>query len=322
MKYVVLSLVATIHFLVAFFIPATVLATEQPLTIYIPFGPGGAVDMAARILADFWKEAYGQQTDIVSMGGGAGNSAIMAFNAAKPDGHTVLFISTSTYVAGVQLMTGTGGLKNIIPIGQASVMWVTLAVNSDSSVKTVNQLFQHVRKGKGKVFYGTHGPLSTQRLFMLRLMRSIAPDMEKMLNHVSLGSGYAVHHSVLSGRIYAGFGVPANFHDGVAARTMRLLAVSSPARLPEYPEVATFAELYGPEFVCGAPHGFVTHAAAPPERVYILRERLAAALANPKVQKRLAAADIPPVYADANAFGQTLQEQWTEIEDLLKSGLL
>lgn len=322
MKQLILSLVATLHFFVVFGLSGPAFAEERPVTIMIPFGPGGAVDIAAHILADFWQEKYGQQTTIQCMAGGAGNLAIMAFNEARPDGYSMLFISASTYAAGAQLMLGPEGMKTITPIGQASVMWLALAVNSASCVNSVDKLFEHVREDKGKVSYGSHGPLSPQRLFMLRLVRSIAPDMENLMNHVSLGSGFAVNQALLSGRIYAGFAVPANFHDSVVGKDVRLLAVSSPSRLPEYPQVPTFAELYGAEFVRGAPHGLVTHAAAPPERVQILRDRLAEAMADPLVREKLEAAKIPPLYANAEDFGKALEREWTEIANLIKSGML
>lgn len=325
MKKMLLWLIATVCLLCAACHPHFVQrghCAESPVTVIIPFGPGGAVDMAAQILADYWKMHYGQETLIVHIPGGAGTPAMHALQKAPADGNTMLFFSAYTYAATAQISPSGSSLYDLTPIGQCTILWLALGVHRLSPVQTVDQFFQMVRSREGRLVYGTHGALSPQRLFMLNLIRRNMPDLENMLQHVSLGSGFEVAQAMLSGRIYAGFAVPANFRGGVTGGDFRLLAVSSPERLPEYPEVPTFAEQYGSDFVQGSPHGLVVRVGSPVERVAELRHRLAAAMSDPSVRFRFDVAGIPPVYEDAEGFQRTLERIWTDIATLIHSGKL
>ena len=145
---------------------------DRPVTIIIPFGPGGA-DVAK----------------------------------ARPDGYTFGFPAIAPFSTTPQLKKTGYTLADFRAVVQVTNMWLSLAVNADSGIKTINELMAAAKATPGKYNYATHGALSTQRLFMSRLLKAF-PGVD--LPHVSYTSGHEVSTALLGRHVTSGFGVTTN----------------------------------------------------------------------------------------------------------------
>ena len=115
---------------------------DRPVTIIIPFGPGGAVDIAARILAEYFQTKHNITLNIVCKGGGAGAPAMLDVAKARPDGYTYGFPALSTFSTTPQVKKTGYGIKDFQGVAQITNMWLSLAVNADSPIKDFKGLIE------------------------------------------------------------------------------------------------------------------------------------------------------------------------------------
>ena len=245
---------------------------DRPVNIIIPFGPGGAVDIAARILAEYFQTKHNITLNILCKAGGAGAPAMLEVAKARPDGYTYGFPSVTTFSTTPQVKATGYNIKDFRTVAQVSVMWLSLAVNADSPIKDFKGLIEAAKANPGKYNYASHGALSTQRLFMTLLLKQF-PDVT--LPHVAYTSG----HDVSNQKPY------------VLSGDFRMIGVSSPERLPEFPDVPTFAEQLGnKELTLGSAHGLLAPRRVPDDRVETMQNLIKEALADPGVQAKFAQA--------------------------------
>ena len=198
---------------------------------------------------------------------------------------------------------------------QVTNMWLSLAVNADSGIKTINELMAAAKANPGKYNYATHGALSTQRLFMSRLLKAF-PGVD--LPHVSYTSGHEVSTALLGRHVTSGFGVTTNQKPYVLSGDFTMIGVSSPERLAEFPDVPTFAEQIGPEYTFASSHGLVAPKRVPEDRILTMQNLVKEALADPDVQAKFAKAGLTTDYLSAEDFQKALDNMWKTIGDIMR----
>lgn len=288
---------------------------DRPVTIIIPFGPGGAVDIAARILAEYFQTKHNITLNIVCKAGGAGAPAMLDVAKARPDGYTFGFPAIATFSTTPQIKNTGYTLKDFRAVAQVTVMWLSLAVNGDSGIKDIKGLMEAAKANPGKVNFATHGALSTQRLFMTRLLKAF-PDVS--LPHVGYTSGHEVSTALLGRHITSAFGVTTNQKPYVESGDFTMIGVSSPQRLPDFPDVPTFAEQIGDEYTFASSHGLVAPKRVPNDRIETMQNLLKEALADPDVQAKFAKAGLTTDYLPADQFQTAVNHMWKIIGDIMK----
>ena len=194
-------------------------------------------------------------------------------------------------------------------------MWLSLAVNGDSGIKDIKGLMEAAKANPGKVNFATHGALSTQRLFMTRLLKAF-PDVS--LPHVGYTSGHEVSTALLGRHITSAFGVTTNQKPYVESGDFTMIGVSSPQRLPDFPDVPTFAEQIGDEYTFASSHGLVAPKRVPNDRIETMQNLLKEALADPDVQAKFAKAGLTTDYLPADQFQTAVNDMWKIIGDIMK----
>ncbi|HIW79189.1 MAG TPA: tripartite tricarboxylate transporter substrate binding protein [Candidatus Bilophila faecipullorum] len=320
MKRVLLSAVLACAMLLSG-LPAPAFAAypDRPVNIIIPFGPGGAVDIAARILAEYFSTKHNITLNIICKGGGAGAPAMLDVAKARPDGYTFGFPALATFSTTPQVKKTGYTLNDFRAVVQITNMWLSLAVKSDSGIKTINELMEAAKANPGKYNFATHGALSTQRLFMLRLMKAY-PGVE--LPHIAYTSGHDVSTAVLGGHVTSGFGVTTNQKPYVLSGDFTMIGVSSPERLAEFPDVPTFAEQVGPEYTFASSHGLLAPKRVPNDRVEKMQNLVKEALADPDVQAKFAKAGLTTDYLPADEFQKVLNDMWAMMGTIVKENKL
>src|SRR3954453_20435178 len=132
---------------------------NRPITLVVPFPPGGSTTIVARIIGDKLAEALGQQIIVDNRGGAGGTIGTRAVAKSAPDGYTLLLGYTGTLAIGPTLYPGAGydSRKDFAPIGMIGHAPNTLVLHPSTPAKTVAELVAYAKANPRKVSYGSAG---------------------------------------------------------------------------------------------------------------------------------------------------------------------
>jgi tripartite-type tricarboxylate transporter receptor subunit TctC len=213
---------------------------SRPVRIVVPLSPGGFADTPARLLAPRLSEQFGRQFFIENRPGAGGTIGADAVAKAPPDGYTLLLTGTP-HVTSAHLYKKLpyDALKDFTPIAMVASGPYVLVVNPQKvTVNSVKELIAAAKAAPGKIDYASSGNGSAQHL-VGALFNSLAAVE---LNHIPYkGSGPAMQ-DLRGGQVGVSFaGVP-NVLGPVRSGNLRALAVTTPKRWSELPDVPTLAE--------------------------------------------------------------------------------
>ena len=174
---------------------------DKPINIIVPFGPGGGVDIAARILADYFQQNYNITINVVNKPGGAQAIGINEMLRARPDGYTLAFPGFSALATTPKLTNVGYSLKDIKPVAHIASMECVLSTNKSSGIDTWEKFLQAAEKNPDGTVYGTTGSISTQRLYMTKLTDRFHGDLK--IRHTAYTSGHEVSTALLGKHITA-----------------------------------------------------------------------------------------------------------------------
>lgn len=265
----------------------------RPLTLVVPFAPGGGTDSVARLFGARLQALLGRTVVVENKPGANGVVASQAVLQQPADGHTLLLGSYSTHVIAplaarrnLEAARATlGGYAALAVIGQAPL---ALAVDSASPSRTLAEFIERAKSQR--TTYGSFGAGSSAHL----LGQVIAHRTQAQLEHVPYkGSGPAITDLVgrhVDSVILTAAAVSAQ----VAAGSLRALAVSSRARLPALPGVPTFDECGHPGLAETGWFAWFAPAGTPEETRARLSAALATAAAEPAMRQRLVELGLEP----------------------------
>ncbi len=274
---------------------------SKPVTMIVPFPPGGVADITARPLA----EAMGRhlkQTVVVENKAGAGGGVGMQFVArAQPDGYTVLLaLSSISIIPEADKVLGRDPmyqLTQLVPIARFTADPTVLAVRADGPYKSVADLIEAAKKAPGTIPYGSSGNYGTMHVPM-EMLTSAAGT--KMLHVPYSGAGPAVV-GLLGGQVQALSTGPSTVMGHLKGGKVRVLATWGDSRHPALPDVPTLKELgYDAQFSQWT--GLFVPAGTPDAAIAKLREAARAAVNDATFQGSLAKVETPIQYLDQPQF--------------------
>src|SRR5262245_21436951 len=132
---------------------------NRPITMVIPFPPGGSTSIVGRTVADKMSEILGQQIVVANRGGAGGTIGTRSVAKSAPDGYTILLGYTGTLAIGPTLYPSAGydPRKDFAPVGMIGHAPNSLVVHPSTPAKTVQELVAYAKKNPGKVNYGSAG---------------------------------------------------------------------------------------------------------------------------------------------------------------------
>jgi tripartite-type tricarboxylate transporter receptor subunit TctC len=285
----------------------------RPITLVIPFAPGGSTSIIGRGIADKMSELLGEKIVVDNRPGAGGTVGTRAVARSDPDGYTLVLGYTGTLAIGPSLYkAGYDPRKDFAPIGMIGNAPNSLVVHPSFPAKTVAELVAYAKANPGKVNFGSAGAGTASHITGEYFARSAGIS----LVHVPYkGTGLALV-DLIGGHIPMAFApIPAS-HPNVSGGTLRALAVTSTTRSSLMPDVPTLAEAGLQGFDASLYYGLAAPAGTPRPIVDKLNKALRDALASDEVKRQLTAdgteitPGTPEDYAD---FIDKDAKKWSEL---------
>jgi tripartite-type tricarboxylate transporter receptor subunit TctC len=289
---------------------------NRPVTLVVPFPPGGSTTIVARIVADKMTESLGQPIVVDNRGGAGGTIGTRAVSKAAPDGYTILLGYTGTLAIGPTLYPNAGydPRKDFAPIGRIATAPNTLVVHPSTPANSVAELIAYAKANVGKVSYGSAGIGTVSHV----CGEYFATAAGVKIAHIPYkGTGPAIT-DLLGGHIPMAFApVPAT-HENAKAGKLRMLAVTSAVRSTLLPDVPTIAETALPGFEAVLRYGLVAPPGTPAPIIARLNAALNTALANPDVRARLAIDGAEPLPSTPEEYATDIDREETQWSKVVK----
>lgn len=290
---------------------------SRPVRIVIAYPPGGSTDVLARTLADRLAATIpGSAFVVENRPGGAAVVGTQAAAAAPPDGYTLALGNNQTHAANAAMVRDLPyrPVEDFTAIGRLAEVHHALVVPATSPARTLAELAARGRDG-GRFTYASSGVGSASHV----IAESFVRREGLAATHVPYRGGAQATTDTVSGVVDAFVStwpqVVALVRDG----RLRCLGIGAPRRLPDLPEVPTFAEAGAPYMAVDAWFGLFAPARTPMPVIARLSDALPRILAEPEVEARLAQLGFLPAPLPTAAFGRFQQEEvvrWRELVEL------
>lgn len=275
---------------------------SKPVTVVVPFSPGGISDVIGRPFVHSLGKVL-KQSFVIENRAGAGGGVGMAYAArAKPDGYTLMVaLSSISAIPASDRLFGrppSYEIKQFAPIALISADPAFLVVRADGPYKSVRDLIDAAKAKPGAIPYGSTGNYGTMHVGMEMFANSAGVKM----NHIPYGGGGQQVAAILGNQVEAITQLPATIAGHVAGGRLRPLATFAPARVAGYPDVPTMKELGYADVEYFVWTGFFAPAGTPPEILATLRRGTREAVQDPEFRNAMEKLRAPVVYKDADEF--------------------
>ena len=285
----------------------------RPVRVIVPFAPGGPTDVFARLLAQKLSASLGQQFYVENMVGGGGNIGMGAAARAAPDGHTVVFVSTSFIVnPSLHAKIPYDPYKDFAPVTLAAYSPNLLSVHPSVPAKTVGELIAFLKANPGKYSFASAGLGTTPHLSGELFKLSQKLD----LVHVPFNGSAPAIGSTLAGHTPIAFTVITPAVPQVKDGKLRALAVTTPKRSPALPDVPTLAESGLADQEADTMQGILVPAGTPKPLIDKLHHAILDVMALPDIKDRMAELGFEAVANTPEEFGARISAEipkWAKV---------
>jgi tripartite-type tricarboxylate transporter receptor subunit TctC len=294
-------------------LPALAQLPNRPIRIVVPFPPGGTSDLVARVVANGAAAYLPAGVVIENKAGAAGNIGTAEVARAQPDGTTLVQCTIGTCGSNPSLYTNTGYdlARDFAPVIMTGAVQNVMVVRNALPAQNLAEVIALARKPDGLSF-GSSGVGASNHLTPEMLRGQLGLHWV----HVPYrGSGPAIT-DLIGNRIDVFFDNLPSILPHIRAGAVRPVAVAAAARLPELPDVPTFAEAGVPGIVIESWFGFLAPAQTPPAVIAQLNAAFNKALADPVIQQRLREASVNPVGGPPERMGEQVRNEtarWGEV---------
>ncbi|MDR0225144.1 MAG: tripartite tricarboxylate transporter substrate binding protein [Burkholderiaceae bacterium] len=288
---------------------------DRPVTVVVPYSPGGGVDIITRLITAPMAELLGQSMVVDNKPGGGTNIGMGAVARGPADGHLLLTASnTLTTNKALYAKLSFDPLKDLVPVGRIGEAALVVVVPAKSPHRTLADLIAAGKARSGGLSYGTAGVGSSGHMASALLER--AGGFQAV--HVPYKGGSAAVTDLLGGRLDFMAINPLEVTGHVGNGTLRALAVLNRDGSRLLPGVAT-ARSQGVNVQATVWWGLVAPAGTPAAVVQTLNQALNKALAQPAVQQKLADIGATPLGGTPAEFGAFIQSESAELGEVIKA---
>ncbi len=258
----------------------------KPINMIVPFAPGGASDIVARIISPLLTKELGQQIVVDNRGGASGNIGVAYAARASNDGYNVLLGNIGTMAINPALFQKfpVKPVRDFIAVTQVVDAPTALVLHPSIPAKTVKEFIEYAKARPGKLNYGTAGPGSNGRLEMELFMDYTGIDLVQVPYK---GGAGAAAIGLISGEVQCGFQTLASVITHVNAGKLKVVGIAAEKRVKALPDVPIMPELGYDSMKSGSWQGVYVPAGTPAPIVNKLFAVMIKVMADPEVTKRL-----------------------------------
>lgn len=284
----------------------------KPISMVVPFPPGGVADLVARAIAPAMERSLGQPVVILNKAGAGGALGTAQVAAARPDGYALLMalssVSTNPEQEQINNRPAAFQLEQLAPIARISREDMMLAVRPESRYRTVADLVADARARPGAVSYASSGVYGVYHV----ATEMFADAAGIKLLHAPYGGGAPALLALMSGQVDVGLVTRSVGAAQLKAGKLRPLAAWGDARWDDFAQAPTLKEAgYAVDYTLWS--GIFGPAGMPPEVMQSLRAAVRTAIEDPRFRESMARAGAPLAYLDAPEF----QRYWEADSDRL-----
>ena len=284
---------------------------RQNLRFVVPFAPGGATDIVARIVAPGMQEALGRPVVVENRGGAAGLIGAELVATAPPDGHSFIIftITNAVLMAGLARNARVDPRRDFAPVSLVATLPMVLTVGNHVPAQNLPELIALMRARPGRLTYGSAGIGSLNHFGGHMLTRLTGTQA----THVPYRGSGPVFADMFAGNVDMMVEGIASQAPYVLNGQLRAIATLAPQRSPLLPQVPTAVEQGLPDFIIINFMGIYAPAATPPAVIGRLEGAVRAAVRDDGVRRRLVEAGTEPTgstAAEFRSFYQASLAQW------------
>ena len=289
---------------------------NRPIRMIVPLAAGSAVDVAARLLAQKMSATIGQPVVVENLPGASGIVGADKVAKAAPDGYTIGGFNDSimTMVPALQPKMPWDILRDFSPVSLVATVEWGLVVNPTSSYRNAAGLISAAAAAPGKVDYGSGGIGSPQHI----AMALFASEAGVTMTHVPYKGATQAAIGVAGGEVAVAFQGLATVNPLIKGNRVNLIAVSTPRRMAQYPEVPTVSESGLPGFEFNSWFTVMAPAGTPADIVARLNAEIVKALADPALREQLVAQGLTPRGSTADELGSATRAQLAKYAALIR----
>ena len=289
---------------------------ERPITIVVPYAPGGAADAVARVVATRLGAKLGGSVIVDNKAGASGTIGASFVAKAPADGYTMLYDATPHSINPHLFPKMPYAANALQPLSLVLLAPNVLIVKSDAPYKNVGELIAKAKAQPGKINFASGGSGTVQRLAAELFRQQLGLDMV----HVPYKSGGPAITDVMAGQVDFMFGTVAATYPHVSGGKLRALAVSAPERSKRLPDVPTVAEAAIPGYEAYEWNGVFLPAGVPAPIATKLQQALQDVLKEDEVKQRLADMGAQPVGSTPADFAAFLKKEDAKWGEVVKKG--
>ena len=290
---------------------------SRPVTLVVPFPPGGGTDTGGRVIAEQLGRRWGQPVIVENKGGAAGQIGADFVAKSRPDGYTLLLGNIGTQAINPLLYSKLpyDADKAFAPVSLVAELPLAMMVNPAVPAKTAADFVALAKSRPGQMSYSSSGAGGAPHL---------AAEMFKdqtgaFIVHVPYRGGGPAIADLLAGHVQLSFMTVLEASGHIKAGKLRALAVTGDKRVPAFPDVPTLAESVAPGFNAISWIGLLAPAGTPPELVEKIAADLRAVLADESVKARFVGLGGVPRATSPQEFARLIDDDKRRYAQIIRS---
>ena len=288
---------------------------SKPISLIVPFPPGGTTDVLARALGDKLSQSLGQTVIVENKPGAGATLGADYVVKSKPDGYTLLVGAVHhTIATSVYKKLPYDFQKNLAPITTIALVPNVLVVNAATPVKTVADLVKLAKADPGKLTYGSNGNGTAQHLIGTQFQNLTGTE----IIHIPYKGSGPLASDLIGGQITMSFDTITPVLPHIKAGKLRALAVTTAKRSSVLPEVPTLEEAGLKGFDIGTWFGVLAPAATPKDILARLNTEMVKVIHSPEFRKRMEEIGAEPIGNSADQMAAQIKDETEKFARLVK----